>query len=504
MIAVSNALSKSKVTKLQELDLANNFFGADGAKAVATYCACAVTGSLSRVDVRGNNLAGEGASQLSAAILGNLKIEMFNEIPIKEMRANSFTELDLKEKRFGVEGSMVVAGLIPMMAMLTICNLLKNDLDIKSAMMLAKIGTEKHILLSGIKHDQTEASFSSNNLQPADGILIASDLRVSTAVKHLSVTHNGILGEAAQQLATAALGSSSLEVFSEVPIKGLREDKLIELNLAIKGLGPTEGIVLAALIKFSPVLNTLNLADNALCGVHVGRMDPTEVEGTYDVTGIQALATALVGNRVLTILNLYNNSIGAEGAKAIADALKSGSTVLTDLNLRATHIGTEGAKAIVDALSSGRAVLSTLHLGENGLGDEGAIAIAKAMEVNAVLTDLNLWENQIGPEGAMAVAGALQSGKAVLTSLDLSWNELDAEAGKALAASLAVHAALKKLECASAARRRGYALAFFARFLTSAHSHTSHALRSLGFNKLNDDAKGALRAAAKAGLKIEL
>ena len=44
---------------------------------------------------------------------------MFNEIPIKEMRADTFTELDLMAKYVGVEGVMVVAGLIPVMGALT-------------------------------------------------------------------------------------------------------------------------------------------------------------------------------------------------------------------------------------------------------------------------------------------------------------------------------------------------------------------------------------------------
>ena len=78
-----------------------------------------VNGGLTRVDVRRNNIAGDGAAQLAAAVLGNLKIEMFNEIPIKEMRANSLTELDLKGKDVGVEGGMVVAGLLPVMGALT-------------------------------------------------------------------------------------------------------------------------------------------------------------------------------------------------------------------------------------------------------------------------------------------------------------------------------------------------------------------------------------------------
>ena len=81
--------------------------------------AIAVCASVTHVDVRGNSIAGEGASSLSAAVLGNTMIEVFNEMPIKEMRTNSLTELNLDGKGIGVEGGMIVAGLLPAMASLT-------------------------------------------------------------------------------------------------------------------------------------------------------------------------------------------------------------------------------------------------------------------------------------------------------------------------------------------------------------------------------------------------
>jgi Ran GTPase-activating protein (RanGAP) involved in mRNA processing and transport len=115
--AVCKAIQSNKETKLASLNVKKNGIGSIGANAVAAMVA--VTGALTRVDVCHNNIAGNGAAQISAAVLGNLKIEMFNEIPIKEMRADSFTELDLMGKRFGVEGGMVVAGLIPVMGALT-------------------------------------------------------------------------------------------------------------------------------------------------------------------------------------------------------------------------------------------------------------------------------------------------------------------------------------------------------------------------------------------------
>ena len=86
---------------------------------------------------------------------------------------------------------------------LTECNLLDNNLDFESATALAKIGTEKGIMLSGIKHDQTEADFSGQSLKPADGILIASDLRVSAAMTNLSLRRNNIGPSGASAIAEA-------------------------------------------------------------------------------------------------------------------------------------------------------------------------------------------------------------------------------------------------------------------------------------------------------------
>ena len=101
------------VPALMLCSLSYNSLGSEGAAALAP--ALAANASLTSLDVRYNNIKGDSASQLSAVVLSNLKIETFNEIPIKEMRADSFTELDLKGKYIGEVGGMVVAGLVPVM-----------------------------------------------------------------------------------------------------------------------------------------------------------------------------------------------------------------------------------------------------------------------------------------------------------------------------------------------------------------------------------------------------
>ena len=62
--------------------------------------------------------------------------------------------------------------------------------------------------------------------------------------------------------------------------------------------------------------------------------------------------------------------------------------------------------------------MTELHLSENSIGDNGAKAIAEALKVNTVLTELHLSENSIGDDGAKAIAEALKD-NTVLTTLDL-------------------------------------------------------------------------------------
>ena len=128
------------VSKGKDSDGEIKMIDLSGVRALAD--SLAVRGSLTHCDVRHNNISGNGATQLSAAVLANSKIEVFNEIPIKEMRADSLTTLDLSGKGIGVEGGMVVAGLVPVAGSLTVADLRYNELDTESARTLATVAKE--------------------------------------------------------------------------------------------------------------------------------------------------------------------------------------------------------------------------------------------------------------------------------------------------------------------------------------------------------------------------
>ena len=145
----------------------------------------------------------------------------------------------------------------------------------------------------------------------------------------------------------------------------------------------------------------------------------------------------------LTSLNLVNNGIGAEGAKALATALET-NTSLTSLNLLNNRIGDEGANALAAALKTNTS-LTSLNLGDNRIGDDGANALATALKTNTSLTSLNLRGNRIGAEGAKALATALET-NTWLTSLNLQFNDIGDDGAKALAAALKTNTSLTSLE----------------------------------------------------------
>ena len=52
--------------------------------------------------------------------------------------------------------------------------------------------------------------------------------------------------------------------------------------------------------------------------------------------------------------------------------------------------------------------MTTLNLGYNSIGDDGAKAIAEALKVNPVLTKLDLRYNNMGDAGKQAVRDAVK------------------------------------------------------------------------------------------------
>ena len=136
------------------------------------------------------------------------------------------------------------------------------------------------------------------------------------------------------------------------------------------------------------------------CGIHAGcmRNAPSPMEaalGLVDVATLAELKGVTRSWRALAQRVLCSRLCRRDGQavptrlEEITDLRRDQvNAVLTNLDLSLNKIGDEGAKAIADSLKSGMAVVTTLYLGYNSIGDEGAIVIAEALKINAVVTKL--------------------------------------------------------------------------------------------------------------------
>ena len=100
-----------------ELDLRAKNIGDEGGMLLA-YLVPAM-GSLTSVDVGWNGITGNVAQELATVVLSKPTLEDFCNIPIKKLRADSLSELDLSGKGVGLPGALVLANLLPVIGSLT-------------------------------------------------------------------------------------------------------------------------------------------------------------------------------------------------------------------------------------------------------------------------------------------------------------------------------------------------------------------------------------------------
>ncbi|CAK0866673.1 unnamed protein product [Prorocentrum cordatum] len=176
--------------------------------------------------------------------------------------------------------------------------------------------------------------------------------------------------------------------------------------------------------------------------------------GDEEFRQVAAVLTSVALPR-LQALNLSYNSMGDEGAAALAEALRAPGALpsLQTLNLSFNSMGAEGAAALAEALRAPGALpsLQTLNLARIDVGDEGAAALAEALRAPGALPSLQelvLARNRVGNEGAAALAEALRAPDALpsLQTLYLSVNDVGAEGAAALAEALRGPGALPSLQ----------------------------------------------------------
>merc|ERR1711998_506320 len=123
------------------------------------------------------------------------------------------------------------------------------------------------------------------------------------------------------------------------------------------------------------------------------------------------LAAVLEGNQSVQWVSVSGNQLGAEGGKAIADALQ------TNVVLQSIEIGSEDNPAIIPIKQLRDNSVDVLDYSGKKMLSEGGIVLAAALTVtqNMSVTTVHVSQNSLGPEGGKALASALQTNPSITT-----------------------------------------------------------------------------------------
>ncbi len=186
-------------------------------------------------------------------------------------------------------------------------------------------------------------------------------------------------------------------------------------RLNLTGIGTNGVTTIAQALKVNSTLQSLDLCFNEFGDV-----------------AVTAIAEALTTSSALQVLRkkISENSIGVCGAKGkVSKAWKYSldvSSKLEKLSLSYNTIGKDGATAIAESLKF-NSTLQALNLRSNEIGDDGILAIAETLHINSSLQTLNLGSTSFGDDGARALGKALET-NSTLQTLDLTWNGIGIEA----------------------------------------------------------------------------
>ena len=299
------------VLLLTQIDLGSNNIGghidddnvvvhtSKGPQAIADVLR--VSKSLTSINLSCNYIGVEGAKHIAKGICDS----------------NSLMSIDLSDNEISTVGAKDIAQAIFFSASLTECNVRGNQIDAETATTLANIGTEKRIMLFGIKHDQTEANFKDESIESVNALLIGSDLTVSASLTSINLKKNRFEIEGAEYIAKGISVSASLTI----------------IDLSSNDLGDGCAKHIAEGISVNVLLTSINLSQNEI-----------------SYKGAKHIAKAIGVSASLTSINLFDNRIGKEGAKYVAEGI-SVSTSLTSIDLSWNRIGNEGAKHIAESIA---------------------------------------------------------------------------------------------------------------------------------------------------------
>ena len=171
-----------------------------------------------------------------------------------------------------------------------------------------------------------------------------------------------------------------------------------------------------------------------------------DLSGNYvGALGATALAQGIKSNEGLTEIRVNGNELGDDAFAAFVDALvEHKGNCMREVDVGNNGAGLKGAEAVgrlllketpqddADASAKVGGSLQKLNLYMNEMGDAGISTIAEALEKNTSLTWLDVGGNNIGPKGADHVSRMLSKNR-TLATLEFGYNPIGPEGMESIA-----------------------------------------------------------------------
>ncbi|KAJ3024256.1 hypothetical protein HKX48_003081 [Thoreauomyces humboldtii] len=289
-----------------------------------------------------------------------------------------------------------------------------------------------------------------------DARAYADEIAGAEGLTEIRLSGNTFGVEAGRTIAHALKGHHSLKIasLSDMFTSRLRNEIPLVLDALVEALEDKVNLV------------ELDLSDNA-----------------FGPAGAGPLQRLLVGNRHIQILRLYNNGLGIEGARLVAEALvqaaeknkaenrpsalrviyigrnrmespgithlcaafRAHAETLREIRMPQNSIRPDGIVTLMEALAECKS-LEHLDVQDNTFTEKGSEALANVVAKWTQLKGLHIGDCLLGAPGARQVIDALTPGNESLQKLHLAFNEIDPEGAATLPALLMNKKALTLLE----------------------------------------------------------
>ncbi|OQR95439.1 hypothetical protein THRCLA_07872 [Thraustotheca clavata] len=183
--------------------------------------------------------------------------------------------------------------------------------------------------------------------------------------------------------------------------------------------------------------------------------------------------------RQLHKLVIRGNAMVEQGCENIVRAIKSTQSNIQELDLSDNMIGRDGAKALEKILTMDNCLINTLRLDNNQLGDVvGKPFLLRIASSNRSLRVLSLGHNKLSCGNIIA---KLLQQHGSLKQLNISWNEIRGHEAIAIAGAIADNTLLEQLDFSY----NGAGDLGFQAFLRALHTNSSFRKLSLSHNNIN-------------------